>query len=104
MINVDSIAVPHCDSNNYGQSVLLLLGAFSGGAFRYEDSPNDTFDSCNRFALIDGSRAHSSAPFKGHRISLVYFNHVEYLTTPLTDKYALTALGFLLGDFDIEGV
>jgi hypothetical protein len=36
-INKDSVSAPHVDKNNTGPSVIILLGTFTGGAFKMTD-------------------------------------------------------------------
>ena len=49
VINVDSVAARHTDSNNTGPSILLLLGSFEGGSFCYEGGSSTFSEVGNRF-------------------------------------------------------
>jgi hypothetical protein len=94
-INKNGVIRPHCDKNNQGPSVILFLGAFSGGAFRVTGS-NVKRRQTVRFFAIDGLTEHYSEPFTGLRYSIVAFLHKQTKDLNERDKAVLVSMGFNL--------
>ena len=94
-VNYNTTAHPHVDSNNTGNSVLLLLGSFAGGEFGYTGT-SIKYSAVNTFFTIDGSAMHESAAFRGERVSIIYFLHKSEAQAPPSDRQFLAEVGFQL--------
>ena len=87
----------HRDSNNVGPSICRAIGNFKGGRlgyFRDDDSSHELealqadhaqeavyLDVKADFQLFDGLRGHFVEPFKGQRLSFVFFSVSKYWKT-----------------------
>ena len=87
----------HRDSNNVGPSICRAIGNFKGGRlgyFRDDDSSHELealqadhaqeavyLDVKADFQLFDGLRGHFVEPFKGQRLSFVFFSVGKYWKT-----------------------
>jgi hypothetical protein len=71
-INKNVQCKPHLDKNNYGDSLILALGDFSGGLLRVE---NQDFDIFRRVLCFNGATSlHETMPFSGTRYSIVMYS------------------------------
>merc|ERR1711920_550172 len=99
----------HRDGNNVGPSIIKAIGNFTGGNLNYypnddrvlelEDLPASDKVNLNlakNWALFDGRRAHEVDPFKGDRISLVYFTCPRNDRIDAKTKAAMLKCGFKL--------
>ena len=84
----------HRDSNNLGPSVAISVGDYTGGSLVVDGIELDTRGKVVEF---DGRDLHYVAKYKGHRASVIAFNHdaSSRLTDPLRDE--LRDLGFKVG-------
>ena len=94
-INKDSVSKPHKDKNNRGPSMVILLGSFTGGAFRMSDN-SCSADKSGTAVVIDGTKEHFSEPFRGSRYSIVAFLHTSTAELSDRDTRKLLELGFAL--------
>lgn len=70
-INKNTIAEPHTDRNNKGESCIVGLGNYTGGELVYGDQTVSIHKTPIHF---DGSKIlHYSLPFEGTRYSIIYF-------------------------------
>jgi len=108
-INKNYAGKRHRDGNNVGPSIIKAVGKFTGGNLNYypnddralelEDLPASDRVSINLqrdWALFDGRRAHEVDPFKGDRISLVYFTCPRNDRVDAKTKAAMVKCGFPL--------
>lgn len=76
--NKNHKAMKHTDGNNVGTSMIIGLGDYTGGELIVydKDGKNPTKHNIkNRFIKFNGSiYPHETAPFKGERYSLVFYN------------------------------
>jgi hypothetical protein len=99
----------HRDGNNLGPSIIHAFGNFTGGKLNYypnddrelglDDLPESdrvSLDLKKNWALFDGRRAHEVDPFKGDRISLVYFTAPRNDRIDAKTKAAMLKCGFKL--------
>ena len=100
----------HRDSNNVGPSICRAIGNFKGGRlgyFRDDDSSHELealqadhaqeavyLDVKADFQLFDGLRGHFVEPFKGQRLSFVFFSVSKYWKTKRDVLGALEERGF----------
>ena len=72
----------HVDKNNVGESYIIALGDFTGGALRVYDGDTDTYkdiDIHNKFYKFNGSQVyHETGDFEGIRFTLTYFTIKNY--------------------------
>lgn len=77
-VNKNNRTAKHKDSNNVGVSYILGLGDYTGGELIVYDENGKNpkkIDIKNKFYKFDGSkRPHETAPFKGTRYSLVFYD------------------------------
>ena len=91
-INLDTVADWHQDSDNIGNSAILVGGDFSGGEFVLQDfAPSDMR---GHVAFFNGRLWHRSLPFSGHRVSVVAFTHGLFDANCRRVVQSLTGLGF----------
>tara|TARA_R100001460_G_scaffold11140_7_gene26188 strand:+ start:78 stop:1334 length:1257 start_codon:yes stop_codon:yes gene_type:complete len=69
----------HIDKNNVGESSIIGLGDYEGGElliyYDGENNPPQKINIKNKFYKFNGSKYyHETAPFKGERHTLVYYN------------------------------
>jgi len=70
-INKNTIAEPHTDRNNSGESCIVGLGDYTGGQLVYG---NEVVSIHKNPIHFDGSKIqHYSLPFEGTRYSIIYF-------------------------------
>ena len=76
--NKNNRTAKHKDSNNVGESYILGLGDYEGGELIVfdEDGRNPKkVNINNRFFKFNGSTLpHETAPFRGERFTMVFFN------------------------------
>ena len=74
-INHNTIAEPHVDGNNVGESCIVGIGNYIGGELVVVmDNGEHKINIHNRPYTFDGSKyLHYSLPFEGERYSLIYF-------------------------------
>jgi hypothetical protein len=80
-INVNTKSDWHVDKMNIGYSAIMCFGDFvHGGEFvlRGEDGEDVKYDVRNKVMIIDGKKPHSSTPFAGWRVSVVFFCHSHH--------------------------
>ena len=73
-IDKNCISRRHCNKNNEGLSLVMLMGNFVGGEFRMIDDAFTLHES-GKAAIIDGTREHGSNEFVGLRYSIVAVLH-----------------------------
>jgi len=108
-VNKNYAGKRHRDGNNLGPSIIKAIGDFKGGNLNYypnddralelEDLPVSdkvSIDLKKNWALFDGRRAHEVDPFKGDRISLVYFTCPRNDRIDAKTKAAMVKCGFKL--------
>ena len=78
-INVGGEYSSHTDKNNYGMSMICLLGQFRRGEFNAAGGFHMGFENRMEWTLIDGSQPHWSAKADGFRVSTVAFYHTGEL-------------------------
>ena len=104
--NVNFRCAPHMDKYNEGLSTIICGGEFSGGQLFVEDaSGRETIehecatltgtklDAKCRWCTFDGSNRHSTMPYTGFRLSVVFFN-VPVTHAKPQDMALLQSLGF----------
>jgi len=113
VINVNTIAKPHPDGN-VGDSLIFAVGDYEGGELQFHDvkvtgkgkdrqveilkTHEPPINLHNRFLRFNGNNWHSSLPFSGERISVVFYTS-RWLSgkhTKPEDLELLTLLGFRL--------
>jgi len=112
-LNCNYAAKLHRDGNNFGPSFLTAFGDFEGGELTYfpEDNRSLKLDQLaklgpehsetlslkskgrSNMVLFNGNCAHSVAPFKGQRYSVVYFTCGCFAGICEQDRNALKDLG-----------
>jgi len=71
-INHNTVALPHRDKNNKGESTIIAIGDFTGGELVVE---NKVIDIHNKFFSFNGSqKLHWNLPFVGNRYSIIFFD------------------------------
>jgi hypothetical protein len=117
-VNLNYASRAHVDRNNLGQSFIIGLGKYTGGAlWLHQDDGNKphTLDEDitlspmykkgdthlgrdtnihNRWVKFDGNRLHLTRPFHGTRYSLVYFTCDRYAESSLAVREDLKGMGF----------
>ena len=91
--NHNTVASPHHDRDARGLALLIVLGDFTGGAFRLDGT---TVDAKGKATLFDAALPHSSDPFSGDRWSLILFTHVEVVSASPECLDELQGWGFKL--------
>jgi hypothetical protein len=71
---------------------MVVLGQFTGGAFRYNDKFLDLKD---KVICFDGSLEHASETFEGHRVSIIWFLHSSAAHPSPMELDSLVALGLM---------
>jgi hypothetical protein len=94
-INVDTIAIPHADSNNGGLSTTACVDKYTKGEFVIKDVEvaHHVTDIRNKWTPINGSLTQWSQPFGGSRTSLVIFTHRALVKTRAKTRRDLADLG-----------
>jgi hypothetical protein len=90
-LNANYAAAEHVDFNNAGPSLLVAVGAFSGGRLHWKGQPHRVRE---KWLLFDGREPHSVEPFDGERYSIVYFCNGAYAKALKEELSALADLGF----------
>ena len=93
-VNANTVSQDQRDKNFQDDSILIVVGEFEGGEFVLEEVVLDLKGKALRF---DGTRMHSSRPFRGERYSLVCFTHKAWAKASASMIEELEALGFTLG-------
>jgi hypothetical protein len=76
-INYNWKSPPHKDRLNYGESLIIALGDYQGGELVIEkDEDEDEIHDINcKFLKFNGGKyTHYTKPWKGNRLSLVFYN------------------------------
>jgi hypothetical protein len=86
-------AALHVDKRNIGESMIVAIGDYTGGAlWQY---PGDVLDVHSRLQRCDGSLPHMTLPFTGERYAIIYFNKAGNYKAPAPrDEAFLADLGF----------
>lgn len=108
-INSNYAGKRHRDNNNEGPSAIKAIGKFTGGWLDYFPKdvkrngrpdvtaldPKDaiTLDLSPGFTMFNGNNAHGVRPFKGDRISLVFFAVSGFHKIGAKERVTLTKLG-----------
>ena len=72
-VNKNVLCPPHKDSKNAGKTLLVAFGDYTGGESVVEGT---AYDIDLKPVIFDGCQlTHWTAPFKGTRYSLVFYNH-----------------------------
>ena len=75
-VNKNLCCYPHRDSGNEGQSLILFLGKFEGGALLTEDGRR--FSEPGVLHVFDGSKLHWNEPITGGtKYSIVFYNRIS---------------------------
>lgn len=75
-VNKNQQCALHRDRNNKGPSIIIGLGAYTGGQLAVVDDitgREKVYATRNNFVRFDGNQAHYTKPFRGTRYTLVYF-------------------------------
>lgn len=119
-LNRDYAAKMHVDGNNHGPSYIIGFGDYKGGELWMMDKDGDVemevTESLRGFpqfkvgekvkgslvninkhwVKFDGNLPHQAMPFKGHRISIVYFSRKGFIRMSPDVHSSLHELGFLV--------
>lgn len=99
----------HRDAGNYGPSIGLAIGPFTGGKLRYwagdsqKGKRSNTVErvraepslalNIRQGVVFDGNCAHEVEPFKGERYSLIFFTVKKYKKTGHSVKRKMMSMG-----------
>ena len=73
-VNLNTVASPHIDAGNQGLSLIVSLGAHTGGNFFCEGAFDDVSPK-GCLCAFDGTKLHGHSVYEGERFSLVFFTH-----------------------------
>ena len=101
-LNVDYQTEPHFDKGNKGESAIVAFGDFEEGELVINDV---NVNIKNRLVLFDGSLwLHWTRPFRGYRVSVVFFTvDKDFLEVP-TFSFVLDEKGRMNLREDLGGI
>jgi len=78
-VNKDYASALHVDKNDAGCSLIIGLGAYSGGQLWVDDGSRlgRCLELNGRWHSLDGNRPHQVLPFRGRRYTLIYFSRMR---------------------------
>lgn len=91
-VNKNYASALHIDSGNLGPSLIIALGAYTGGELYVHGVGK--VDIQNRWHEFDGNVPHLTCPFEGMRYSLIYFTNQSYGLVSTIDVARQHELGF----------
>ena len=92
-IQKNSITRPQVALSHVGTSVMILLGDFTGGAFRAVDS-SYSVSTPNSLLIYNAHKPHLSEHFSGTRFSVACYFRGEHKDLSQSDRNRLKSLGF----------
>ena len=96
-INKNTVSTVHTDSNNHGESIVMLAGDFKGGEFHMQDDSIKVGSSqIGSLHTFNGNQPHLSQPFEGTRYSIIAFYHTGTRQLDPEQWQQLSDLGFQL--------
>ena len=77
-INKNCVAIPHKDSNNIGNSIIVGIGNYEGGNLCIEDDEGRLYNIPLKYNFLEfnGRNTHYNTPItKGTKYSIIWFNN-----------------------------
>lgn len=83
-VNQNYLAGPHRDKNNIGDSLVVAVGDYTGGELEILEGPLKGVYNINREPIVGdfGKNLHQVLPFKGTRVSLVFYTYPAAIDIP----------------------